>query len=199
MSETNLRAATQRSGMLDLPDGSTLEFRPLTIRDWGTLEEEALKEYRRQYLQFHLSNADLLYPDNPEEARLEIISKAERLALDDLPEKNAEGPAFDANGRPIKADGLKIGDKIQTKDGEAVVANIVANHAFVRQNLPYINWWLGRTIRGQTMAIWLSTRKARPTMTYDQLCDLFAKVGESIREQAGDLVADLSKSSVGNE
>ena len=200
MAESNLRAATQRSSMLELADGTTLEFRPLIVRDWATLEEEALKDAKRQFLQFKLSTLDLLGPDvDVDQERDKFWKQAEAMAIDDLPEKETVGPAFSPSGKPIKAGGLAVGDTVQTKDGDAKVHSLVAGIAFVRQTMPYVNWWLGRTIKGQFMAVWLSVRKARPTMTFDDCCDIFTKLGEEAREEAADLVGQISRPTVGNE
>jgi hypothetical protein len=202
MAESNLRAATQRSSFLDLPNGEQLEFRPLIMRDWGTLEEAALKEYKRQWLQHKLDTVDILHPDDtPEqlaERKQELEDKAAAMTLDDCRDREVDFPAYDVKGKPIPAGDLKVGDIVTTRQGDKPVIGYMGGYACVRQTMAYVNWWLSRTTTGRFMSIWLSVRKARPTMTFDDCCRLFTSLPLETQQQAGDVVGDISKPTVGN-
>lgn len=199
MSDSNLRAATQRSSVIDLPNGEQIEFRPLILRDWGTLEEEALKEFKRQWLQHKIDTLDLLNPDDPVAERERYIEQASDLTLDDCKDKMADYPARDAAGRLFNGTGLKVGDIIKTNNGDKPVTGFIDSRPTVNQKVPYINWWLSRTIKGRFMSTWLSARKARPTMTYDQCAEMMLSLSADMQGQLIDTVADLSKASVGND
>jgi hypothetical protein len=175
----DLRAVAQRSQIFTLPDGSKLELRPLLIRDWATLEEEALQAYKRSYLETYTRNLDLL-PGTTEAKQailMEKFQEAAQLTPDKIPPVVVDAPKWD-------------GDKL-VRDG---------NGDIVRQPVPvpYAQWWFGNTLSGSQTAIWLSIRRARPNITPDEADAIYTQYGQEITNKIANAVAELSRPTLGN-
>ncbi len=197
MSDQYLRAATQRSRIVDLPDGSHLELRPLTIQDWGTLEEEALKAYKREFLSTYLENLDLIPESKRAAKEAEAWERAEKLTADGIPPKIVESPAVGQDGKVIR--NSPPGTEVLLNSGELVtISKLVGDRCYALQKVPYAQWWFSSTFKGRMRAVWLSARRARPGVTEDELAALFMRVGEESLDDAANTVGSLSKSQVGN-
>ena len=179
MAETkNLAALVQRSRSFELPDGRTVELRPLTLRDWGTIEEESVQAAKRDMIQTVARNADLLPENLREKMLLEVFKRAEELRADNLPSIKVSVSQKAANGLPL-----------YDNDGKMVMQDV---------ELGYAQFWLSRSMKGRLTAVWLSVRKSLPGATQDEVAEIFAEYSERTLDEAADVVGSLSKPTLGN-
>jgi hypothetical protein len=182
MSETkNLRAVTQRSRVFELADGTTLELRPLTMRDFGTLEEEAVQAAKSDLIATWARNLEHL-PEAMRDAKLlEAFERAEKINAEGMPDREIDVPLRDPATRKVLRD-KDTGKALSTK-----------------KQIPYAQYWMANTIKGRLTAVWLSARRADPNVTQDQLSEIFQRLGEESLDEAADAVGDLTQSQLGNE
>lgn len=76
-----------------------MEIAPLTLKDIAQVEEQALADYKRSYLQTYTQNADLLLPEDRQPILREAFAQAARMGLDALPVKTQE---VMVNGRQVQ-------------------------------------------------------------------------------------------------
>lgn len=178
------RAATQRRQTIELPSGKKLLIAPLVLRDYATIEEECLRDYKKKYMQTVNDNIGFL-PEHLREAKLlDEWENMKRLTSGDLPKQRCKAPVVLQNGTFAR----------DPKDRSKLVIQ--------EQEMPYEAWWLNNTAQGKLFAIWLSLRKEQPEMTSNDVDALFAdaqgQLMDSLLDDIAESVGGLSEPTVGN-
>lgn len=82
-----LRESTSRGRVVPLGDGRNIELRPMGLRDVAQLEEQALADHKRLYLETFTKNRDLMPVDLANEWLREAFQNAAAMTVDSLPLK----------------------------------------------------------------------------------------------------------------
>ncbi len=140
--------------------GQTLEMAPLDLKDLGSLERQALKFYKDNSVQSFVEMAGKYLPEADRgKAIRETIDKIAFMDIDSLPEKEQEVAESDGKG------GVRM--KVQ--------------------KIPWAAWWMQRTFDGMLHFVWLSAKKKRPNLTFDDCAKLITigggqpKLGELVK------------------
>lgn len=161
---------TLASSVTETIGGDTVEMSPLDLKDLGTLERQALKYYKENTVQSFVEMAKLYLPEETRAAAIrETIDKIAFMDIDSLPEKEHEVAEPDGNG------GVSIR----------------------KQKIPWAAWWMQRTFDGMLHFVWLSARKKRPGLSYDECAKLITIGGG--QERLGELaktVDDISQPAI---
>jgi hypothetical protein len=188
-------------------NGSEYKLRPLVAQHLCDLEREALRHYKRRYLQTFVENDDLL-----RESEGVIERKMEQVArwdLSDLPQKDA----FDTSLVPITKKVRQwvdkfAGEKTRTDVGvRALLANALDNgrlepeelkqmsgRAPLRGRVRYDQWWVTSSMEGMVAFIALSVRSEHPELKKGDIAQWpFPKIAE-----AAGIVERLTSAAVGN-
>ena len=190
-------------------DGDHYTLRPVVAQSLCDLEREALKHYKRQYLETYTENADLLSNGSSSEL---IDRKMDQVAgwdLNDLPQKDA----YDVSSVPVNDKIRKWaldyrGEEKQTDSTvKAVMAVALENgdlkplqvkhmtgRAPVRGRVRYDQWWITATMTGMVAFIAAGVKREHPEVTRKQVGNWpFSKIAEAART-----VERLTSASVGN-
>lgn len=99
---SDLAKAAGSGVVFDLGNGKSVEIRPLTARDLGALELQALHNYKRRYIKTYIDNADLL-PDPKQRDKVinETMERAAKMDLDSLPLQPMEIPQPDGTTKTM--------------------------------------------------------------------------------------------------
>lgn len=92
---SDLARAAGSGVVFDLGNGKHVEIRPLTARDLGALELQALTNYKRRYIKTYTENADLLPEVEKGKLIREAMEHAAKLDLDGLPMQPMDVPQSD--------------------------------------------------------------------------------------------------------
>ena len=164
-------SAAAGSGVLHTVGGQTLEVRPLNLKDYGTLELCALKDWKKKRIESYAQILDYL----PAEERKPLLLKAA--------EENA------------KLDESDLPTKTQMFDGDG---NVTLDEAecVKKRKIPYVQWWSAMTHEGRISSVWLSLRKAQPQLTLEDVEQLVGDEPHALVELAN-AVGEVSQSSLG--
>lgn len=166
-------AASAASGVLHTVGGRTLEVRPLTLKDYGTLELCALKDYKQRRVDAY---RDIL-GDIPESERSALLIKAA--------EENAK---LDESDLPVKTLMLDQYGRVTMDSDECVSKRKVA----------FCQWWMSHTSAGRLTSVWLSVRKAHPEISREEVESLVMDDPSALDELAN-VVGEASQPKLGNE
>lgn len=172
------REATSRGRLVTLAEGRKVEVRPLALRDFGQLEEQALEDHKRSYIQTFTKNIDLIPPEHRSGWVREAFLTAAGLTMESLPAKEQTVPLLD-----------KFGDQLRDNAGQP---------QFTTASLPYALWWSSNTFAGMLNTVWLSIRKAQPDLKYEDLDGLLGTDVAKLEELAN-TIGDLSRPEPGND
>lgn len=164
MVNKGLSAATTRRRSIDLPDGRSIELAALSLRCIAQLEEQALADYKRQYLQTFVANADLMSDESRESMIREAFGKAAEFTTETLPQKTVEVEVKNAAGETVRQ----------------------------KQRIPYGFWWGSNTVAGMLHSVWLSMRRVQPGLTLDQANEQLSP-DEAALSELSDVVGELTK------
>ena len=186
-------------------NGKEYKLRPIVAQHLCDLEKEALRHYKRQYLETFSENADLLGNNNDL-----LVKKIEAVAkwdLNDLPQKDA----FDVSKVPV-TDALKKWvtantDELPNTDNgiRAVVVNFLDNgrlspkdvrnltgKAPLQGRVRYDQWWVTASMNGQVLFILSSIRYDHPELTKEEIAQWpFSKIAEAARKVESITSADM--------
>jgi hypothetical protein len=165
-------AASAGSGVLHAVKGKTLEVRPLTLKDYGTLELCALKDHKKKRVE---SYAQVLEHISPED-RKSFLNK--------LAEDNAKIDESDLPPKIMMID----------KDGNVTIDE---TECVKRQKVPFVQWWMSFTHEGRLTAVWLSVRKAQPDLSKEDV-ERLVMDDPSALEELANVVGDVSAPKLGN-
>lgn len=185
----NLRSiSAKRSRQLPTPDGGHVEMRPLVLSDWATIEEEAVQYAKRELIQTYSRNADLLPEPIRERTIMDVFRKAESMRIDNLPTVRVMVPLFNADDTPML-------EMVEQADGTMKPVQVTQP-----MDLSYGHYWVTKTMAGDLCSTWLSMRKSKPGLTQDEAAEIFSSFrdSESLLKEAADVVAELSRPSLGN-
>lgn len=189
-------------------EGVEYRLRPITVQHLCDLEEDALDNFKRQYLKTFRDNADLL-GDDAKELLVKKVDEVGRWSISDLPQKDAydtgrvpvtakvrkwvaenweEVPETDVGIRALLANALDTG-RI-TARGLERLAGKRPLHGRVR----YDQWWVTASMNGQIAFIVSSVRYDHPKVTKREVRNWpLVKITEAAR-----IVESLSSAAMGN-
>ena len=185
------------------------KLRPVVAQHLCDLEQEALRHYKRQYLQTFSENADLLGEADAKVLLAAKVEEAARWDLQDLPQKDA----YDVSRVPVNR---HVRRWVKEDDGEvpesdnavrAVLANALdsgritaaqlgkmAGKAPLRGRVRYDQWWVTSSMNGMISFILSSLRQDHPEMTKEDVAGWsFAQIAEASRK-----VESITSASMGN-
>lgn len=178
-------------------DGKTKQYklRPVVAQHLCDLEREALRDYKRQYLETFTQNADLL-PGGAEIVQKKFEEVA-RWDFSDLPKKTAYSVAHILPGDVIRAWIKDTYNEVPETDSgiRAVLVNSLDNgkismeevqrmcgKAPIRGTVRYDQWWVTASMAGMISFITSSVRYEHPEMTREKVAQWpFQKVAEAAR------------------
>ena len=166
-------AASAASGVLHAVNGKTLEVRPLTLKDYGTLELCAMKDFKKKRVESYAQVLEHI----PAEDRTKFI---EKLAAD-----NAK---LDESDLPAKVMMIDKSGNVTVDEAECVK----------KQKVPFVQWWMSFTHEGRLSAVWLSIRKAQPELSKEDVETLVMDDTKALEELAN-VVGDVSAPKLGNQ
>jgi len=191
-------------------DGKEYRLRPVAVQHLCDLEYEALRYYKRQYLQTFSDNADMLGDKEHAQKLLEErMMEAAGWGLQDLPQIDA----FDCSRVPITRQSKKwlkntYGDVPETDVGvRALLSDALDNKRLspdelkkmagkgpMRGRIRYDQWWVTASMEGRISFIVSSIRMEHPEVTKKQIASWpFAAVAEASRK-----VESVTTASMGN-
>lgn len=189
-------------------DGKTYKLRPLSLQLLVDLEQEALRHYKREYLETFRENADLLGKDKLTVLRQEM-EQVGKWQLHDLPQKTVH----DVNRVPITEElrawvESNVGEVPDTDAGiRAVLVTALDSGQLTREHVKklagkqpikglvrYDQWWITGSIQGMLSFITSSIRAEHPEITKEVVARWpFSKIAEAAR-----LVEGITSASMGN-
>lgn len=191
MSDKEARALGA-GAMITVPDekGMDHEFKisPVNMRQLAEIQKEALRVYRREYIQTYAEAAKLM--EDGQRVLHEKIEESARWDVRDLPRKLA----YDASNLPLTK---KVLDKLTTIYGElpededankvdakrrallslslddgtigADEIHKLAGKWPGRAQIPYDTWWVTACYEGMTTLVWTSVSQNHPMVTKDDV------------------------------
>ena len=201
-------------------DGKEFKLRPIVAQHLCDLEQEALRCYKRQFLQTYAENADLIGDGDGKELVRQKMDEAAQWDLSNLPQKDA----YDASRVPIskklvqwieKEFGeLPKLDKTEEKDktnNDQTIRSLLSTAldsgkikpdevkekfgALPRQGrVRYDTWWVTASWEGMISFVLTSARYEHPKMSKKEIGNWpFSKLVEASRK-----VEQLTSASMGN-
>jgi uncharacterized ubiquitin-like protein YukD len=206
MSEREARAVA--AGESIEVNGTTYRLRPISFQHLCDLERDALRYYKRQYLETFRDNADLL-GDDAHTVLTQEMAKAAKWDLEDLPQR----AVHDVRGMKITE---KLKKWIEDKYGEvpkeeqairALVSMALDSEALKVQDVKemtgvtptkgmvrYDNWWVTGSMDGMSSFILTSLREDHPQMTRADVVKWpLSAIAEAVK-----IVGDITTVSLGN-
>lgn len=189
-------------------DGKEFKLRPLSLQHLVDLEQEALRHYKREYLETFRENADLLGKDRLAVLRQEMETVG-KWQLHDLPKKQVHDvgrvPVTDAAKVWVEEN---IGEVPETDAGvRAVLVTALDGDQLTREQVKqmtgkspikgmvrYDQWWITGSVHGMLSFITSSIRAEHPDVSKEDVARWpFAKIAEAAR-----LVEGMTSASMGN-
>lgn len=188
-------------------DGKEYKLRPIVAQHLCDLEVEALRHYKRQYLETFSENADLI--PNGSALIEKKIEEVARWDLSDLPQKDA----YDVSRIPIN-DQIKKwvtdnNDELPDTDNgiKAIIVNALdtgklspkdvrklSGRTPIQGRVRYDQWWVTASMNGQISFIVSSVKYEHPEVTKKQVAQWpFGKIAEAARK-----VESITTASMGN-
>lgn len=163
------RKVSRREGFVDLPGGRRVAVRALGMRDLATLQESALRHYRKAFLrrasealeEFREIRGDAWW-----EAELDkVMTEARALEVSDLP--------------------------------TMVVAMAGPNKTLVDKQVDYVTYYVSSTMEGREESLTLAIRAADANISVDECRGMFEQVLDEIGEKAYDRILDQAGNQLG--
>jgi len=190
-------------------EGKEYRLRPVVAQHLCDLERDALRHYKRQYLQTFSENADLLGDGEAVKMLRDQMAEVAKWDLHDLPQKEA----FDVSRVPVSRRLNRwieenFGEKPETEAGSrAVVANALDTGKLTAKRVKdlagvgplcgrirYDQWWVTASMAGMIAFITTSVRTEHPELTREEVARWpFAKIAEAARK-----VESITSASMGN-
>jgi len=190
-------------------DEKEYHISPIELRQLHEVQREAIKFYKRQYLQTYADNLDLLSNGNASSLMEKKLEEAARWDVSDLPVK----AAYDVTKIPINE---KLKAALEDEFGElpeeesaqrALLATALDSDKISgnmvksltdrwphKINIPYDTWWVTASYDGMITFVWSSIQINHPEMTKVQVSGWsMAKIIEAAR-----IVERLTVPAVGN-
>jgi len=189
--------------------GKTYTLRPVVAQSLCDLEREALKHYKRQYLETYAENADLLSNGKATELIERKMDQVAGWDLNNLPQKDAYDVSLIPITDKIRKWAEEHGGEEQQSDNaiRAVLSVALENGDLkssqvkqmtgknpIRGRVRYDQWWITATMTGMVAFIAAGVRREHPEVTRNQVDNWpFPKIAEAART-----VERLTAASVGN-
>ena len=150
--------------------GREITIGSIGIKEMGSARQAALVHYKREKIEGVCKNLDLLPEDQRDAMRQEAFRDANRIEIDDLPDKTAKEP-LEKDGEVLKgADG-----NVQTQ----------------KRTFDYPTWWSSFHPDGQLFNIWQSMNKHGGEISLLEISDIFSTSPEDLTEVV-DIIGELS-------
>lgn len=150
--------------------GSEITIGSIGIKEMGSARQAALLHYKREKIEGVCKNLDLLPEEDRDAMRKEAFRDANRIEIDDLPEKTVE--------EPLEQDGKVLEDD----DGNTLTRN---------RTFDYSTWWSAFHPVGQLFSIWQSMNKHGQEIGLQDISDIFSTSPEDLKEVV-DIIGELS-------
>lgn len=208
----DLARAVGAGASIDIKVGGqekTYELSPVGLASLQQLQREALKAFKRQYLETYVENTDLLGNGTAENLVREKLDEVAKWDIGHLPKMKA----FSVDHLEIKG---SLADELLNRYGEIATDVGAAKRllataldmedikpAQVKEwcgkaprsgQVPYDSWWVTGTYDGMMALIWVSVKKKHPDFAKAELQDWpSTKIMEAAR-----IVEQLTTPQVGN-
>ncbi len=190
-------------------DGKEYRLRPVSAKHLCDLEKDALRHYKREYLQTYRDNKDLLEGEDYHETILERMDVVARWDIHDLPQKDV----YDVSNVPVTDELRKwVNEDFGTEaETETLIRAVVSaaidmgqitpvqvkelsGKAPIRGRTRYDLWWVTASMEGMVGFIYTSIQVDHPEVTKNDIKDWpFATVAMAAR-----IVEGLSSASLKN-
>ncbi len=211
--ETNLmsdaEARVLAAGETVSVDGRDVIVRPITMQSLHEVQREAVKYFKREYIQTFADNADLMPDGTGAELIRQKLEEAARWDVGDLPTRTA----FDVRGVVLSDLLLREMGKLvgelpdQEPSKRAVLATLLDQGRIAPDKIkewtgspvrsarvPYDSWWVTAVYSGMVTFVWAAVRADDPSITREQIGRWpLAKIMEAAR-----LVERLTAPALGN-
>lgn len=174
---SSLSAAAGGGAQFQAPSGHTFLVFPFTASILATIDEEALRCYKRERMRTLRDNRDL-YGETREEQDAALRQEAERLAdvmVEDLPPKEVPWP------ETVEVDDGNGGKKQERRIG--------------KRKISFVSWWLLQSQEGTALACWLACRRGEPGLTRESFEAHFDGNVAAMQELSA-LVSELNRSRI---
>ena len=178
-------------------DGVEYKILPVGMRALHELQREAVKFYKRQYLQTFADNLDLLSEEQASDLMSKKMEEVARWDVGDLPSK----PAYDVRKVPLSPKLLEALEKefgelpnndagksalLSTAlDSGTILPELVKTLSGTRPRqvrIPYDTWWVTGVFQGIISFVWTSVKESHPEVTKEQVAGWpFIKLAEAAR------------------
>jgi hypothetical protein len=190
-------------------NGKEYKLRPIVAQVLSDLEREALRYWKRQYLETYTENADLLSDGKADELIERKMDEAAQWDLTDLPQKDA----FDLTRVPASKDARlwaekKRGEELSEDNEIKAVLSValdtgelkpedvekMTGRRPVRGRVRYDQWWVTATMTGMIAFITAGVNQEHPKLSRKEVGKWpFSKIAEAAR-----ITERLTSADVGN-
>lgn len=159
-------------------DGKEYQLSPLSIRSLALVQKEALRSYKKKYLETFADTIDLV--ENGREVFEDERKRVAKWSYEDLPAKVVHDPSAITVDDSLRA---KLKDKVgeipYQDDSVAILcAMLLDDGTFTEQELgirvsqmktEYPLWWATADLDGAALFVWSSLQKLHPDVTLKQV------------------------------
>lgn len=169
--------------------GKRYKIAPLTLRALQSIQQEAFRYFKREYLKTLADNLELsgLSTEQRNQLMLKKIEEVGRWNINQLPRVTAYSTANVHVTEELKAHlRARFGEDSQLDYSEQVCRNLLVSQldaqeitpeqvielchvAPVRALIPYDMWWITGTLAGAIRLCWESLALANPTVTLEEV------------------------------
>ena len=162
--------------------GEKVLLTSLRVQDWVSIEKEALRLFKEEFIKTSTDNLHLLKvsSERQEELGLKAIAEARQIQAEDLPSRRTRVQAYKSNGK---------GKRVPVFDDN--------NRPVLREvEVDYATHWLSDTAEGKLFATWLSITqvKGQENMTMEDAGVLL--LDEIDKEEVAQLIGEISNPKV---
>ena len=163
-------------------EGKTVRFAQLEVSDFVEIQEQALKVYKRRFIETYTDNISLVPEHLRDNIVLKAFEEARQIDVADLPSRTMQLPLYKSNGK---------GRVLVTRNGQPVLQN---------REVDYAMHWMSDTPEGKLYVAWLSLKKVagQESMTISDADEMFIDAQDDL-EAAAQMVGDMSGPHIGTE
>jgi len=155
--------------------GKKITISSLTVQDFSRIEKEALRTFKRRFIETYTDNIDLVPDQSKRDQIVQVaMDKAAKIDVQDLPLRKMRIPDYQRNG---KGKPKLVGTKLQEVD--------------------YTLQWMSETVDGKLFSAWLSiiACKGQEGMTLEDADALFMDSAPDL-EEAAQIIGGMSQPKV---
>ena len=166
-----------------LNKGKTVRFSQLDVQDFIEIQREALKVFKRRFIETYTDNLDLFPEDKKEGVLLQAMAEAREIDVADLPSRTMKMPMYKLNDKKQRV--------LITRNGQPIMQE---------KQVDYAMHWMSDTPEGKLHVAWLSLKKVpgQESMTIRDADALFLD-SQADLEEAAQMVGNMSGPQIGTE